>query len=277
MLQDRIREGLTFDDVLLVPAKSEVLPRDVDLSVQLTKDIKLNIPILSAAMDTVTDSKMAIAIAREGGLGIIHKNMSIEEQAAQVDKVKRSEHGVITDPFFLSPENLISDAEELMSRYKISGVPITRDGKLVGILTNRDLRFETDYSRKIGEVMTSENLITGPEGTTLEEAKAILSAFGYEDGDHEICIRRLTDRICECEEFPHEVGLFLGYPPEDVKGFIELGGRQSKASGYWKVYGDVDRAQKQFERFSKCTGVYLKCLERGLPFTKLAVKKKVTA
>ena len=110
-----------------------------------------------------------------------------------------------------------------------------------------------------------------------EEAKAILSAFGYEDGDHEICIRRLTDRICECEEFPHEVGLFLGYPPEDVKGFIELGGRQSKASGYWKVYGDVDRAQKQFERFSKCTGVYLKCLERGLPFTKLAVKKKVTA
>ena len=175
MLQDRIREGLTFDDVLLVPAKSEVLPRDVDLSVQLAKNIKLNIPILSAAMDTVTDSKMAIAMAREGGLGIIHKNMTIEEQAAQVDKVKRSEHGVITDPFFLSPENLISDAEELMSRYKISGVPITRDGKLVGILTNRDLRFETDYSRPIGEVMTSENLITAPEGTTLEEAKKILA------------------------------------------------------------------------------------------------------
>ena len=175
MLQDRIREGLTFDDVLLVPAKSEVLPRDVDLSVQLAKNIKLNIPILSAAMDTVTDSKMAIAMAREGGLGIIHKNMTIEEQAAQVDKVKRSEHGVITDPFFLSPENLISDAEELMSHYKISGVPITRDGKLVGILTNRDLRFETDYSRPIGEVMTSENLITAPEGTTLEEAKKILA------------------------------------------------------------------------------------------------------
>ena len=180
MLQDRIREGLTFDDVLLVPAKSEVLPRDVDLSVQLTKSIKLNIPILSAAMDTVTDSKMAIAMAREGGLGIIHKNMTIEEQAAQGDKVKRSEHGVITDPFFLSPENLISDAEELMSRYKISGVPITRDGKLVGILTNRDLRFETDYSRPIGEVMTSENLITGPEGTTLEEAKKILAAHRIE-------------------------------------------------------------------------------------------------
>ncbi|MBQ9402450.1 MAG: IMP dehydrogenase [Clostridia bacterium] len=175
MLQERIREGLTFDDVLLVPAKSEVLPRDVDLSIQLTKNIKLNIPMLSAAMDTVTDSRMAIAMAREGGLGIIHKNMTIEEQAAQVDKVKRSEHGVITDPFYLSPENLISDAEELMSRYRISGVPITREGKLVGILTNRDLRFETDYSKPIGEVMTSENLITAPEGTTLEEAKKILA------------------------------------------------------------------------------------------------------
>ena len=175
MLQERIREGLTFDDVLLVPAKSEVLPRDVDLSIQLTKNIKLNIPMLSAAMDTVTDSRMAIAMAREGGLGIIHKNMTIEEQAAQVDKVKRSEHGVITDPFYLSPENLISDAEELMSRYRISGVPITREGKLVGILTNRDLRFETDYSKPIGEVMTNENLITAPEGTTLEEAKKILA------------------------------------------------------------------------------------------------------
>lgn len=180
MLQKVIRDGYTFDDVLLVPAKSEVLPRDVDLSMQLTKTIKLNIPVLSAAMDTVTDYRMAIAMAREGGLGIIHKNMSIEEQAAQVDKVKRSEHGVITDPFFLSPENLISDAEELMSRYRISGVPITRDGKLVGILTNRDLRFETDYSRKIGDVMTTKNLITAPEGTTLEEAKEILAAHRIE-------------------------------------------------------------------------------------------------
>ena len=176
MLQERIREGLTFDDVLLVPSRSEVLPREVDLSIQLARNIRLNIPMMSAAMDTVTDSRMAIAMAREGGLGIIHKNMTIEEQAAQVDKVKRSEHGVITDPFFLSPENLISDAEELMSRYRISGVPIARNGKLVGILTNRDLRFETDYSRKIGEVMTSENLITAPEGTTLEEAKKILAA-----------------------------------------------------------------------------------------------------
>ncbi|MBO7662770.1 MAG: IMP dehydrogenase [Clostridia bacterium] len=188
MLQERIREGLTFDDVLLVPARSEVLPRDVDLSIQLAKNIRLNIPMMSAAMDTVTDSRMAIAMAREGGLGIIHKNMTIEEQAAQVDKVKRSEHGVITDPFFLSPENLISDAEELMSRYRISGVPITREGKLVGILTNRDLRFETDYSKPIGEVMTKDHLITAPVGTTLEEAKTILAAHRIEklpivDGD----------------------------------------------------------------------------------------------
>jgi len=180
MLQERIREGLTFDDVLLVPAKSEVLPKEVDLSIQLAKNIRLNIPMLSAAMDTVTDSRMAIAMAREGGLGIIHKNMTIEEQASQVDKVKRSEHGVITDPFFLSPENLISDAEELMSRYRISGVPITRDGKLVGILTNRDLRFETDYSKPIGEVMTKDNLITAPVGTTLETAKTILAAHRIE-------------------------------------------------------------------------------------------------
>ena len=180
MLQDRIREGLTFDDVLLVPGRSEVLPRDADLSIQLARNIKLNIPMMSAAMDTVTDSRMAIAIAREGGLGVIHKNMTIEEQAAQVDKVKRSEHGVITDPFYLSPENLISDAEELMSRYRISGVPITREGKLVGILTNRDLRFETDYSKPIGEVMTKDNLITAPVGTTLEAAKTLLAAHRIE-------------------------------------------------------------------------------------------------
>ena len=180
MLQKNVREGLTFDDVLLVPARSEVLPRDVDLSTQLTPVIKLNIPLMSAAMDTVTDSRMAIAMAREGGLGIIHKNMSIEEQAAQVDKVKRSEHGVITDPFFLSPDHLIQDAENLMARYRISGVPITRDGKLVGILTNRDLRFETDYSKPIREVMTSENLITAPVGTSLEQAKEILARHRIE-------------------------------------------------------------------------------------------------
>ncbi len=180
MLQKVVREGLTFDDVLLVPARSEVLPKDVDLSIQLTPVIKLNIPLMSAAMDTVTDSRMAIAMAREGGLGIIHKNMSIADQAAQVDKVKRSEHGVITDPFFLSPEHRIQDAENLMARYKISGVPICKDGKLVGILTNRDLRFVTDYTQPIHEFMTSKNLITAPVGTSLEEAKMILARHRIE-------------------------------------------------------------------------------------------------
>ncbi|MBQ8200933.1 MAG: IMP dehydrogenase [Clostridia bacterium] len=180
MLQKVVREGLTFDDVLLVPARSEVLPKDVDLSIQLTPVIKLNIPLMSAAMDTVTDARMAIAMAREGGLGIIHKNMSIADQAAQVDKVKRSEHGVITDPFFLSPNHLIQDAENLMGRYKISGVPICEGGKLVGILTNRDLRFVTDYNRPIHEFMTSENLITAPVGTSLEEAKMILARHRIE-------------------------------------------------------------------------------------------------
>ena len=180
MLQKVVREGLTFDDVLLVPARSEVLPKDVDMSIQLTPVIKLNIPLMSAAMDTVTDSRMAIAMAREGGLGIIHKNMSIADQAAHVDKVKRSEHGVITDPFFLAPHNLIQDAENLMARYKISGVPICEGGKLVGILTNRDLRFVTDYSRPIHEYMTSQNLITAPVGTSLEEAKMILAEHRIE-------------------------------------------------------------------------------------------------
>ena len=180
MLEENIRTGLTFDDVLLVPRASSVLPRDVDTSTMLTPGIKLNVPLLSAAMDTVTDARLAIAMAREGGLGIIHKNMTIEEQATQVDKVKRSEHGVITDPFFLSPDHLIRDAEALMAKFRISGVPITRGKKLVGILTNRDLRFETDDTRRIEEVMTSKNLITAPVGTTLEEAKAILAAHRIE-------------------------------------------------------------------------------------------------
>ncbi|MBQ4639264.1 MAG: IMP dehydrogenase [Clostridia bacterium] len=192
MLQKVVREGLTFDDVLLVPRKSEILPKDVSLAVQLTKKIKLNIPVLSAAMDTVTDARMAIAMAREGGLGVIHKNMSIEEQAAHVDKVKRSENGVITDPFFLSPTHLIADAKALMARYRISGVPITEGKKLVGILTNRDLRFETDDSRPIGQVMTSENLVTAPVGTTLEQAKDILAHHRIEklpivDDDGNLC------------------------------------------------------------------------------------------
>ena len=160
-------EALTFDDVLIVPAKSEVLPRDVDVSTYLTKKIKLNIPLMSAGMDTVTDSRMAISIAREGGIGIIHKNMSIEQQALEVDKVKRSEHGVITDPIFLHPDDSIQKALELMERYRISGVPITVEGKLVGILTNRDLRFEKNYDRLISEVMTKTNLVTAPVGTTL--------------------------------------------------------------------------------------------------------------
>ncbi len=166
--------GLTFDDVLLVPQYSKLLPKEIDVSTYLTNEIKLNIPLVSAAMDTVTESRLAIAIAREGGIGIIHKNMTIEQQATEVDRVKRSEHGVIVDPFYLSPEHIIEDANELMAKYRISGVPITEDGKLVGILTNRDLRFLTDYSQKIGKVMTKDNLVTAPVGTTLIEAKEIL-------------------------------------------------------------------------------------------------------
>ncbi len=175
-----VQEGLTFDDVLLIPAASDVLPAEVDLSTRLTDDIRLNIPLMSAAMDTVTESKLAIAIAREGGIGIIHKNMSIEEQASQVDKVKRSEHGVITDPFFLAPDNSVREAVALMERYKISGVPITKNGKLVGILTNRDLRFESNYDQPIDNVMTKENLVTAPVGTSLEEAQKILGKHRIE-------------------------------------------------------------------------------------------------
>ena len=175
MLQKVVREGLTFDDVLLVPARSEVLPKEVDLSIQLTPVIKLNIPLMSAGMDTVTEHRMAIAMARQGGIGIIHKNMSIEAQADEVDKVKRSENGVITDPFSLSPEHTLADANELMAKFRISGVPITEGKKLVGIITNRDLKFETDFTKKIKESMTSEGLVTAPEGITLEEAKKILA------------------------------------------------------------------------------------------------------
>lgn len=172
--------GLTFDDVLLVPQKSEILPRDIKVCTNLTKKLKLNIPLMSAAMDTVTDSRLAIAIAREGGIGIIHKNMSIKDQALEVDRVKRSEHGVIVDPFFLSPEHHVYEAMELMSKYKISGVPITEEGKLVGIITNRDLRFETNFQKKIKESMTKENLVTASEGTNLDQAKEILSKHKIE-------------------------------------------------------------------------------------------------
>lgn len=169
-----IGEGITFDDVLLVPDFSEVIPNDVDLSTRLTNKIQLNIPLMSASMDTVTEHRMAIAMARQGGIGIIHKNMSIEQQAEEVDKVKRSEYGVITDPFYLSPDHTLADAEELMSKYHISGVPITDNGRLVGIITNRDLKFETNFTKKISESMTSEGLVTAREGITLEEAKQIL-------------------------------------------------------------------------------------------------------
>ena len=169
-----IGEGITFDDVILVPAHSDVIPGQVDLTTWLTKTIKLNIPLMSAGMDTVTEHRMAIAMARQGGIGIIHKNMSIEEQAEEVDKVKRSENGVITDPFSLSPDHTLKDADDLMGKFRISGVPITQGRKLVGIITNRDLKFETDYTKKISECMTSEGLITAREGITLEEAKQIL-------------------------------------------------------------------------------------------------------
>ncbi len=170
-----IGEGITFDDVLLVPAYSQVIPNQVDVTTYLTKKIKLNIPMMSAGMDTVTEHRMAIAMARQGGIGIIHKNMSIEAQAEEVDKVKRSENGVITDPFSLSPEHTLADADSLMAKFRISGVPITEGRKLVGIITNRDLKFEKDFSKKIKDVMTSENLITAKEGITLEEAKSILA------------------------------------------------------------------------------------------------------
>lgn len=179
-------EALTFDDVLLLPDQSDVLPKDVETSTNLTRNIKLNIPIISSGMDTVTEARMAIAMAREGGIGIIHKNMPVSRQAEEVDKVKRSEHGIIVDPIFLGPQNILQDAHNLMERYRISGVPITEHGKLVGIITNRDLRFETDLSQRISDCMTQEHLITAPVGTSLEDAKKIL-------GKHRIEKLPLTD------------------------------------------------------------------------------------
>ena len=175
-----LKEGLTFDDVLLIPAASDVLPNEVNVGTQLTKKIHLNTPIMTAAMDTVTEAEMAIAIAREGGIGIIHKNMSIEAQADLVDRVKRSENGVIVNPFSLSPDHTVADADALMGKFRISGVPICVEGKLVGIITNRDMRFITDYTQKIGDVMTKDHLVTAPVGTTLESAKTILSKYRIE-------------------------------------------------------------------------------------------------
>src|SRR5438270_7334272 len=174
MIQDVLTEGLTFDDVLLQPSHSQVAPADADTATRLTPTIKLNIPIVSAAMDTVTESHMAIALAQQGGIGIIHRNMPIDRQAEEVDRVKRSESGMIVDPVTIGPERKIADALEVMKRFRISGVPVTKNGRLVGILTNRDLRFETRYDLPISEVMTKENLVTVPVGTTLEEAQKIL-------------------------------------------------------------------------------------------------------
>ena len=181
MREDKFgKQGLTFDDVLLIPAHSDVLPRDVDVRTHLTQNVTLNIPVMSAGMDTVTEAEMAIAMAREGGIVVILKNMSIDEQAREVKLVKRSEHGIIVDPIYLAPDNTLSDADELMNKYHISGVPITENGKLVGIITNRDMRFETDLSRPISDIMTSKGLITAPEHTTMEEAKRILQAHRIE-------------------------------------------------------------------------------------------------
>ena len=221
MNEDRYgKVGLTFDDVLLVPGKSSVLPRDVDVSSFLTNEIKLNTPILSAGMDTVTESRMAIAIAREGGIGIIHKNMSIEQQASEVDRVKRSEHGIITDPIFLSPQHLVKDALELMEHYHISGVPITVEGKLVGIITNRDIRFEDNMLRPISEVMTKDNLITAPVGTTLQEARKILRQHKIEklpivDGNYNLRGLITIKDIEKARQYPNSA--------KDSKGRLRAG------------------------------------------------------
>ncbi|MCR4401169.1 MAG: IMP dehydrogenase [Firmicutes bacterium] len=212
--------ALTFDDVLLEPAYSEVMPGEVEISTKLTARIRLNIPLVSAAMDTVTEARLAIAMAREGGIGIIHKNMSIERQAGEVDKVKRSEHGIIVDPIFLEPHNLIRDALAIMERYHISGVPITRGGRLVGILTNRDLRFETNYDQPIENVMTKENLVTAPVGTTLEEAKAILQRHKIEKlpiVDEDFMLKGLITikDILKAKQFPNAA--------KDERGRLRVG------------------------------------------------------
>ncbi len=221
------QEGLTFDDVLLVPAYSEVLPANVSTATQLTKKIRLHIPILSAGMDTVTEARMAIAIAREGGLGVIHKNMSVESQASEVDRVKRSEHGVITDPIFLSKDHTVQDAVKLMDRYHISGVPITENGKLIGIITNRDIRFEENLGRPLYEAMTKDNLVTAPVGTTLEEAKTILGAHRIEKlplvDDHFMLKGLITIKDIEkTRQFPNST--------KDSKGRLQVGAAISVGS-----------------------------------------------
>lgn len=229
-----VKEGLTFDDVLLIPGESHVIPKDVDLSTRLSDKIKLNIPLLSAAMDTVTESRLAIAIAREGGMGIIHKNMSVEAQAENIDKVKRSEHGVITDPFFLEPDCLLSDALALMNKYRISGVPITVKGKLVGILTNRDIRFETDFNQPIRNIMTKDNLVTAPVGTTLAEAQKIL-------GKHRIEKLPIVDKDGMLKGLItiKDIEKAIQYPnsAKDKNGRLLVGAAISNGNGY------LDRAK----------------------------------
>ncbi len=229
-----VKDGLTFDDVLLIPGESHVTPRDVDLTTKLSDDITLNIPLVAAAMDTVTESKLAIAIAREGGIGIIHKNMSIDDQAEHVDKVKRSEHGVITDPFYLEPDRKITDALELMQKYKISGVPICKNGKLVGILTNRDLKFETDFEQPIANVMTKDGLVTAPVGTTLDEAKTIL-------GKHRIEKLPIVDKNGNLKGLItiKDIEKAIQYPnsARDKKGRLLVGAAISNGAGY------MDRAK----------------------------------
>lgn len=202
------KEGLTFDDVLLIPGHSKVMPQDVDVSTRLTRNVRLETPIMSAGMDTVTETRMAIAMAREGGIGIIHKNMTIEEQAKMVDRVKRSEHGIITDPFFLSPDHKVTDALRIMEHYHISGVPITRGRKLVGILTNRDLRFETDFDQPISDIMTTEKLVTAPVGTTMEQAMQLLRKYKIEklplvDDDYNLMGLITIKDIEKTQKYPH--------------------------------------------------------------------------
>ncbi len=229
--------ALTFDDVLLVPAYSDVVPRDVDVSTNLTPGIRLNIPLASAAMDTVTEARLAIAIAREGGIGVIHKNMPVEKQAGEVDKVKRSEHGVIVDPIFLEPDNLIRDALAIMERYHISGVPITKRGKLVGILTNRDLRFETNFDQPIENVMTKENLVTAPVGTTLEEAKAILQRHKIEklplvDEDYMLKGLITIKDILKARQYPNSA--------KDARGRLRVGAAVGPADAVARAGALVD-------------------------------------
>jgi IMP dehydrogenase len=240
-MDDRFaKTGLTFDDVLLIPGKSLVVPRDVNVSTFLTRKIKLNIPLLSASMDTVTEARMAIAMAREGGIGIIHKNMSVERQAQEVDRVKRSEHGVIMDPISLGPTHLIRDALKLMEHYHISGVPVTVDGVLVGIITNRDLRFEDDMNRTIAEAMTKDNLITAPVGTTLQDAKSILKRHKIEklpvvDEHFRLCGLITIKDIEKARQYPNaskdqrgrlRVGAAVGVGPDTkdrVKALVNAG------------------------------------------------------